>query len=99
MISNRGLTVKSSEQQRINLVASIDVSIIQDVSEMYLLIPDVDVNKDKILTSGKYCIVNSMISVKILHVFTIVITDNFHHLLMKFHIHVWTYFYIPSDKN
>ena len=29
----------------------------------------------------------------------IVITDNFHHLLMKFHIYVWTHFYTPNDKN
>ena len=28
-----------------------------------------------------------------------VITDNFHHLLMKFHIYVWTHFYTPNDKN
>ena len=28
-----------------------------------------------------------------------VITDNFHHLLMKFHIHVRTHFYTPNDKN
>ena len=28
-----------------------------------------------------------------------VITDNFHHLLMKFHSYVLTHFYIPSDKN
>ena len=28
-----------------------------------------------------------------------VITDNFHHLLMKFHSYVRTHFYIPSDKN
>ena len=30
---------------------------------------------------------------------TIVITDNFHHLLMKFHIYVRTHFYTPNDKN
>ena len=29
----------------------------------------------------------------------IVITDNFHHLLMKFHSYVQTHFYIPNDKN
>ena len=29
----------------------------------------------------------------------IVITDNFHHLLMKFHSYVRTHFYIPNDKN
>ena len=29
----------------------------------------------------------------------IVITDNFHHLLMKFHIYVRTHFYTPNDKN
>ena len=28
-----------------------------------------------------------------------VITDNFHHLLMKFHIYVRTHFYTPNDKN
>ena len=28
-----------------------------------------------------------------------VITDNFHHLLMKFHIYVQTHFYTPNDKN
>ena len=28
-----------------------------------------------------------------------VITDNFHHLLMKFHIHIQTQFYTPNDKN
>ena len=28
-----------------------------------------------------------------------VITDNFHHLLMKFHSYVRTHFYIPNDKN
>ena len=28
-----------------------------------------------------------------------VITDNFHHLLMKFHSYVQTHFYIPNDKN
>ena len=28
-----------------------------------------------------------------------VITDNFHHLLMKFHVYVWTHFYTPNDKN
>ena len=30
---------------------------------------------------------------------TIVITDNLHHLLMKFHIFVQTYFYTPNAKN
>ena len=29
----------------------------------------------------------------------IVITDNFHHLLMKFHSYVQTHFYTPNDKN
>ena len=28
-----------------------------------------------------------------------VITDNFHHLLMKFHVYVRTHFYTPNDKN
>ena len=28
-----------------------------------------------------------------------VITDNFHHLLMKFHVCVQTHFYTPNDKN
>ena len=28
-----------------------------------------------------------------------VITDNFHHLLMKFHIYIQTHFYTPNDKN
>ena len=28
-----------------------------------------------------------------------VITDNFHHLLMKFYSYVQTHFYIPNDKN
>ena len=28
-----------------------------------------------------------------------VVTDNFHHLLMKFHIYVQTHFYTPNDKN
>ena len=32
-------------------------------------------------------------------IFFIVITDNFHHLLMKFHSYVQTHFYIPNDKN
>ena len=30
---------------------------------------------------------------------TNVITDNFHHLLMKIHIYVRTHFYTPNDKN
>ena len=32
-------------------------------------------------------------------IYIFVITDNFHHLLMKFHSYVQTDFYIPNDKN
>ena len=32
-------------------------------------------------------------------VFVTVITDDFHHLLMKFHSYIQIHFYISNDKN
>ena len=54
---------------------------------------------DRMMTKVKWPIETNDIDDEFMREYDDVKTDNFHHLLMKFHSYVRTHFYTPNDKN